>query len=95
MNPAGNGSALRLVPLGGLGEFGLKLGVRFHRLDERDSGSAGQVAARQGPFGSWRESEWAHDGESAEILGISARTANSWWAYARAWLKTELSDSGP
>jgi len=33
--------------------------------------------------------------ESAEILGISARTANSWWAYARAWLKTELSDSGP
>jgi RNA polymerase sigma factor (TIGR02999 family) len=28
--------------------------------------------------------------ESAEVLGISARTADTWWAYARAWLAVEL-----
>ena len=29
--------------------------------------------------------------QCAEVLGISARTADSWWAYARAWLSVELS----
>lgn len=28
--------------------------------------------------------------ESAEVLGVSPRTADSWWAYARAWLLAEL-----
>ncbi len=28
--------------------------------------------------------------EAAEVLGISSRTANSWWAYARAWMLAEL-----
>lgn len=27
--------------------------------------------------------------EAAEALGVSERTAHRWWAYARAWLKTE------
>ena len=31
--------------------------------------------------------------EAAEALGISRATANRQWAYARAWLKCELSDS--
>ena len=26
----------------------------------------------------------------AEALGVSARTADTWWAYARAWLAVEL-----
>ena len=30
--------------------------------------------------------------ESAEILGISRRTADRYWAYARAWLCDALSD---
>jgi len=29
-------------------------------------------------------------GECADILGVSARTADSWWAYARAWLGVEI-----
>jgi DNA-directed RNA polymerase specialized sigma24 family protein len=28
---------------------------------------------------------------TAEILGISPTTADRWWAYARAWLRTEVS----
>ncbi len=28
--------------------------------------------------------------EAATILGISPRTADAWWAYARGWLATEL-----
>ncbi len=28
--------------------------------------------------------------QSAEILGVSERTADTWWAYARAWLAIEL-----
>ncbi len=28
--------------------------------------------------------------ECAEILGVSPRTADTWWAYARAWLGVEL-----
>jgi len=28
--------------------------------------------------------------EAAEALGVSPRTADSWWAYARAWLLAEL-----
>ena len=29
-------------------------------------------------------------GEAAEVLGISARTADNYWAHARAWLFREL-----
>jgi len=28
--------------------------------------------------------------QCAESLGVSARTADTWWAYARAWLAVEL-----
>ena len=28
--------------------------------------------------------------QCAELLGISPRTADTWWAYARAWLAVEL-----
>jgi len=28
--------------------------------------------------------------QSAEILGVSARTADTWWAYARAWLAVDF-----
>jgi len=28
--------------------------------------------------------------QCAKVLGISARTADTWWAYARAWLAVEL-----
>jgi len=28
--------------------------------------------------------------ESADVLGVSPRTADTWWAYARAWLAVEL-----
>jgi len=31
--------------------------------------------------------------ECAKTLDISARTADTWWAYARAWLRVELSRS--
>jgi RNA polymerase sigma factor (TIGR02999 family) len=30
--------------------------------------------------------------QSAEVLGVSPRTADTWWAYARAWLAVELRD---
>jgi RNA polymerase sigma factor (sigma-70 family) len=30
--------------------------------------------------------------ECAEVLGVSPRTADTWWAYARAWLAVELKD---
>lgn len=30
--------------------------------------------------------------QCAEVLGISARTADTWWSYARAWLAVELAD---
>jgi RNA polymerase sigma factor (TIGR02999 family) len=33
--------------------------------------------------------------EAAEVLGISARTADNYWAHARAWLFRELKDSAP
>jgi len=29
---------------------------------------------------------------AAEVLGISPATADRWWAYARAWLRTEISE---
>ena len=32
--------------------------------------------------------------QSSEILGISTRTAERMWAYARAWLRCEMRDSG-
>jgi RNA polymerase sigma factor (TIGR02999 family) len=31
--------------------------------------------------------------QCAEVLGISARTADTWWAYARAWLAVELKEN--
>jgi RNA polymerase sigma factor (TIGR02999 family) len=31
--------------------------------------------------------------EAAEVLGVSLRTANNYWAYARAWLKAVLENS--
>ena len=31
--------------------------------------------------------------QCAETLGVSSRTADSWWAYARAWLAVELGKS--
>jgi RNA polymerase sigma factor (TIGR02999 family) len=30
--------------------------------------------------------------QAAEALGIAPRTADAWWAYARAWLLTKLAD---
>ena len=30
--------------------------------------------------------------QSAEVLGVSARTADTWWSYARAWLAVELKE---
>ena len=30
--------------------------------------------------------------QCAEVLGVSARTADTWWAYARAWLAVELKE---
>jgi DNA-directed RNA polymerase specialized sigma24 family protein len=29
---------------------------------------------------------------AAEFLGVSATTADRWWAFARAWLRTEISE---
>jgi len=31
--------------------------------------------------------------ESAEVLGVSPRTADTWWSYARAWLAVELKEN--
>ena len=31
--------------------------------------------------------------QCAEVLGVSARTADTWWAYARAWLAVALNNS--
>jgi RNA polymerase sigma factor (TIGR02999 family) len=31
--------------------------------------------------------------EAAEALGVAPRTADAWWAYARAWLAADLSGS--
>ena len=31
--------------------------------------------------------------QCAEVLGVSSRTADTWWAYARAWLGVELTKS--
>jgi RNA polymerase sigma factor (TIGR02999 family) len=30
--------------------------------------------------------------QCAEVLSVSARTADTWWAYARAWLAVELKE---
>ncbi len=30
--------------------------------------------------------------QCSEVLGVSARTADTWWAYARAWLAVELTE---
>jgi RNA polymerase sigma factor (TIGR02999 family) len=31
--------------------------------------------------------------EAAKVLGVAPRTADAWWAYARAWLRMELQDA--
>lgn len=31
--------------------------------------------------------------QCADVLGVSARTADTWWAYARAWLAVELKEN--
>ena len=31
--------------------------------------------------------------QCAEVLGVSARTTDTWWAYARAWLAVALNES--
>jgi RNA polymerase sigma factor (sigma-70 family) len=31
--------------------------------------------------------------EAAEVLGVSVPTAKRWWAYARAWLFQEMTES--
>jgi hypothetical protein len=31
--------------------------------------------------------------EAAEVLGISARSANEYWAYAKAWILREIEDA--
>jgi RNA polymerase sigma factor (TIGR02999 family) len=33
--------------------------------------------------------------EAAEVLGIAVPTAKQWWAYARAWLRVEMTASVP
>ena len=33
--------------------------------------------------------------EAAEVLGITVPTAKQWWAYARAWLRVEISGTSP
>ena len=33
--------------------------------------------------------------EAAKILGISARTADRYWVYTRAWLRREMEAAGP
>jgi RNA polymerase sigma factor (TIGR02999 family) len=33
--------------------------------------------------------------DAAKILGISARTADRYWVYARAWLRREMESEGP
>ena len=32
--------------------------------------------------------------QAAEVLGVAPRTADAWWAYARAWLLAELQAGG-
>jgi DNA-directed RNA polymerase specialized sigma24 family protein len=32
--------------------------------------------------------------EAADVLDISPRTADAWWAYAKAWLVAELRPAG-
>ena len=32
--------------------------------------------------------------EAADVLGVSCRTVDSHWAYAKAWLLAELHDQG-
>jgi RNA polymerase sigma factor (TIGR02999 family) len=33
--------------------------------------------------------------EAAEVLDIAVPTAKKWWAYARAWLRVEMTGAGP
>ena len=33
--------------------------------------------------------------EAADVLGIAVPTAKKWWAFARAWLRVEITGAGP
>jgi RNA polymerase sigma factor (TIGR02999 family) len=65
----------------------LALDTALARLAERDSLKARLVELRYfaGLTGE----------EAAEILGISASTADRYWVYARAWLRREMEGGGP
>jgi RNA polymerase sigma factor (TIGR02999 family) len=64
----------------------LALDAALAKLAERDPGKARLVELRYfaGLTGD----------EAANILGISARTADRYWVYARAWLRREMDGAG-
>jgi RNA polymerase sigma factor (TIGR02999 family) len=65
----------------------LALDAALARLAERDPVKARLVELR---YFAGLSGETA-----AEILGISARTADRYWVYARAWLRREMEGAGP
>jgi RNA polymerase sigma factor (TIGR02999 family) len=69
------------------GEDLLALDAALARLGERDPVKARLVELRYfaGLTGE----------EAAELLGISARTADRYWVYARAWLRREMEGENP
>jgi RNA polymerase sigma factor (TIGR02999 family) len=76
-----------LVPSPEPDEELLALDAALARLAERDPVKARLVELR---YFAGLTGEAA-----AEILGISARTADRYWAYARAWLRREMDGAGP
>jgi RNA polymerase sigma factor (sigma-70 family) len=69
------------------GEDLLALDAALAKLGERDPVKARLVELRYfaGLTGD----------EAAEILGISARTVDRYWVYARAWLRREMEGGNP
>jgi RNA polymerase sigma factor (TIGR02999 family) len=65
----------------------LALDCALAKLAERDSVKARLVELRF--FGGLTGEE------AAQILGVSARTADRYWLYARAWLRREMDGAGP
>ena len=65
----------------------LALDAALAKLGERDPVKARLVELR---YFAGLTSEAA-----AEILGISARTADRYWVYARAWLRREMEGGNP
>ena len=79
-----------------LGNVGLALSGGY------DSRCVGSILAKRGPdtkaltFGQPGSAELRLGTEVARILGISPRTADRTWAYARAWLHQAVAgDFGP